>query len=137
MSLLEKASEVLQNFDPKTDTVSDFTPVPDGTYTCVIDEVENKVSSKGTEFILITLGIIDGAHSGSKLFYSIYFSENTLVRGIKTIVKVMDIFGYSVPEESFESLETLKTTVSVIIGEQCNVKKVTNNNFPNYEILGQ
>jgi len=70
---------------PKIDfsTVEDaktFTPVPEGTYLCEVNSVEQTTTNAGAEMYKVRLKVLDGPHAGRYLFDNLVFSPNAMKR---------------------------------------------------------
>ncbi len=134
--LFNKASEIMGNFNPATDNVSDFEEIKDGTYECIIEEITARTSQSGNTYLSIKVSIMGDAFNGRLMFVPKYFSEKTIERSIKECIKLMDEYGYELPIEMFEDMDTLASGMdNAIAGSQIIVKKSTSkNDFTNYTL---
>lgn len=139
-NLLNIANEVLvtKGFDPKTDKVDDFEKLPDGEYSCLLEEVKNKKSEKtGTEWIEFKFSILDGEHKGRYIWVNYYFSVKTAQRSIRALKKLAYDFGFDLTVDSFASMDTLASTLNGLAGNVATVKQTTKNDFSNYSVTPQ
>ena len=136
MSLLDKAMEVMGTFNPETDKVSDFEEIADGTYQAMLEEVTSRKSeAKGTEWISFKYSVIDDSERPQYIWVNQYFTEKSQDRSIKQILKTAHEFGYQLPAESFESLDTLAETLNQMAGETAEItKKTSSSGFANYVV---
>lgn len=136
MDLLSIANETLKGFDPATDQVDDFENLPDGEYNCLLEDVTNKKSEKtGSEWIGFKFSVLDGDYKGRYIFVNYFFTEKTTSRSIKQISKLTHDFGYELPIDSFQSMETLKETLTNLCGNTAIVTQTTKNEFSNYKVV--
>lgn len=135
--LLKIAQETLADFNPATDIVDTFEEVPDGEYSCLLEDVTAKNSKeKGTDWICFKFSILDNEEFKNRyIWVNYFFTEKTIERSIKALTKVAFEFGYEIPTESFESLDTLAETLNAMAGNQATVsKKTSNSGFANYKV---
>ena len=57
-----------------------FTPVPEGTYLCEVNSVEQTTTNKGDEMWKVRLKILEGPHAGRFLFDNLVFSPAAMKR---------------------------------------------------------
>lgn len=134
MSLLDIASQVMENFDPATDKVDTFEEIEDGTYNCLLEKVTNRENDKGTEWISCDFSIMD-ENENRHLFVNFFFTEKMTERSIKAINKLAYDFGYQLPLESFETLESLAETLNGMAGNTASVTKSTSKSgFVSYKV---
>lgn len=126
---MEIANKTMENFNPATDSVAgDFDKLPDGSYNCTIESVKPKKNDKGTEWINFMCCINDGDYAGRYIFVNYFMTEKTVERSIKAINKLVYEFGYQLPIEAFETLETLAENLSELVGNQVDVEQKTSKN---------
>lgn len=136
-NLLEIATKAMENFDPKTDPVDDFEPLPDGDYTCLFEEATYRKNDKGTEWVSLKFTIIDGDYENRCIFVNQFFTDKTALRSVKTITKMAVEFGYDMPLENFSNQETLIEALNQMAGNNAIVhQKTSSNGFVNYKITG-
>ena len=138
--LLNIATSVMEGFDPATDKVDNFEEVADGTYTCLLEKVTARESSKGTSYISLDFSVMDENIHGH-IFVPYYFSEKTLERSIKAVTKLAYEFGYELPADTFTDLESVAQALDSMSGNQAvvEIKTPTPKNeddkvFPNYKV---
>ncbi len=134
--LLSIASKTMENFDPAVDKVDDFENLPDGEYSCLLEDVTaRKSEEKGTNWISFKFSVMSGDYENRLLFVNYFFTEKTIERSIKGITKLAYEFGYSLPTEAFTSYESLAETLNTMAGNQATVKQTTSKNgFANYKV---
>lgn len=133
--LLSIASKTMENFDPAVDKVDDFEKLPDGEYNCLLEDVTARKSDKGTEWISLKFSVMSGEYENRLIFVNHFFTEKTIERSIKRILKFANDFGYDLPVDAFESLNTLAETLNSMAGNQATVKQTTSkNDFTNYTV---
>ena len=138
MSLMDKAINIMAGFNPATDSVSNFEEIKDGTYDCVIEEIIAKVSENtGNEYLTIKFSVVGEECNGRLIYVNKYVTEKTESRTIKECLKLMHDYGYKLPPEAFEDVNTLAETMSTsIAGCMATVKKSTSkNDYVNYTIM--
>jgi hypothetical protein len=64
---------IFGNFDAtKVEPAGDFTPLPEGMYTVVVEECEEKTTKAGTgKYLACVLKVVDGEHQGRTVFYNL------------------------------------------------------------------
>lgn len=135
MDLLSIANKTLEGFNPATDKVEDFENLPDGEYNCLLEDVTNKKSEKtGSEWIGFKFNVLDGDYAGRYIFVNYFFTEKTVSRSIKQLSKLTHDFGYELPIESFQDMDTLKDALLTLCGNTANVKQTTKNDYSNYKV---
>lgn len=133
--LLSIASKTMENFDPAVDTVDDFEKLPDGEYSCLLEDVTARKSEKGTNWISFKFSVMSGDYENRLLFVNYYFTEKTIERSIKGITKLAYEFGYEISTDAFTSYESLAETLNAMAGNQATVKQTTSkNDFTNYKV---
>jgi hypothetical protein len=134
-NLLDIANKVMEGFDPKTDTVDNFEKIPDGEYSCLLEDVTARKSEKGTEWIGFKFSIMTGDYENRLIFVNKFFTEKTVERSIKEITKLAYDFGYELPADAFTTLETLAGYLNQMAGNQATVKQTTSkNDFTNFKV---
>lgn len=134
--LLSIASKTMENFDPAVDKVDDFENLPDGEYSCLLEDVTaRKSEEKGTNWISLKFSVMSGDYENRLIFVNYFFTEKTIERSIKAITKLAYEFGYSLPTEAFTSYDSLAETLNAMAGNQATVKQTTSKNgFANYKV---
>lgn len=133
--LLSIATKTMEGFDPATDSVDNFENLPDGEYSCLLEDVTARKSEKGTNWISFKFSIMEGDYTNRLIFVNKFFTEKTIERSIKEITKLAYEFGYQLPLEAFTNLDTLAETLNGLAGNQAIVKQTTSkNDFVNYKI---
>lgn len=133
--LLNIATKVMEDFNPETDTVSDFEKLPDGDYNCLLEDVTANKNEKGTNWICFKFSVLDGDYINRLIFVNFFFTEKTAERSVKGITKLAYDFGYDVPVEAFTSYETLAETCNAMAGNRATVHQTTSkNDFTNYKV---
>lgn len=133
--LLKIASDVMETFNPETDSADDYEKLPDDEYNCLLEEVTNKQNEKGTVWISFKFSISDGKYANRIIFVNYYFTEKTTERSIKSLIKVAHDFGYELPIEAFGGMDTLTEALQGLSGNTALVKQTTSkNDFTNYKV---
>ena len=134
--LLSIAQKTMENFDPAVDKVDDFENLPDGEYSCLLEDVTARVSEeKGTNWISLKFSVMSGEYENRLIFVNYFFTEKTVERSIKAITKLAYEFGYSLPIEAFDTYDSLAETLNAMAGNQATVKQTTSKNgFANYKV---
>ena len=134
--LLSIASKTMENFDPAVDKVDDFENLPDGEYSCLLEDVTaRKSEEKGTNWISLKFSVMSGDYENRLIFVNYFFTEKTIERSIKAITKLAYEFGYGLPTEAFTSYDSLAETLNAMTGNQATVKQTTSKNgFANYKV---
>lgn len=134
--LLSIASKTMEGFNPATDSVDNFENLPDGEYSCLLEEVKHKVNEeKGTHRITFNFSVMEGEYENRLIFVNFYFTEKTIERSIKGIIKLAFEFGYQLPADAFTNYDTLAETLNSMAGNQAVVKQTTSkNDFANYKV---
>lgn len=121
-----------EGWNPETGSVSDFTPVPDGEYTGIIEKIEHKEHDKG-ESIVVTIKAED-ADGGSVSPRAMLYVSNTLeqdweisgaTRLVKTLSKLAIGIGIELDGDDFEDLSVIPEILEELIGEEASVKVET------------
>lgn len=138
--LLKIAGNVMENFNPETDSANDFENLPDGRYNGVITEVKHRKNEKGTNWIAIKVEIesdeYEDKYKGRFLFVSHFFTEKTTDRSIKYIIKLVHDLGFEpLTLDAFKSFETLEESLQGIVGSKVTVdQKTSKSGFANYDV---
>lgn len=134
--LLNIAQKTMENFNPAVDKVDDFENLPDGEYSCLLEDVTaRKSEEKGTEWMSFKFSVMSGDYENRLIFVNYFFTEKTVERSIKGITKLAYEFGYEIPVESWTDLETLAETLNAMAGNQATVKQTTSKNgYANYKV---
>lgn len=135
-NLLSIASKTMENFNPATDSVDNFENLPDGEYSCLLEDVTaRKSEEKGTNWISFKFSVMSGDYENRLIFVNYFFTEKTMERSVKGITKLAYEFGYELPLDAFTSYEALAETLNGIAGMQATVKQTTSKNgFANYKV---
>lgn len=133
--LFEYANEIMENFDPATDSVTNFEPVPAGEYSCMLDNVTTKCSTNGNDYICFDFYII-GDDYNRHIFVPYYLTVASVKRTIKMVNKLAYEWGYKLPLNVFETPETLANALNQLAGKQATVIKTPrkNSEYFNYEV---
>lgn len=133
--LLSIASKTMEGFNPATDSVDNFENLPDGEYSCLLEDVTARKSDKGTNWISFKFSVMEGDYENRLIFVNFYFTEKTIERSIKGIIKLAFDFGYELPRDAFSNYNTLAETLNSMAGNQATVKQTTSkNDFANYKV---
>lgn len=134
-NLLDIASKVMENFNPEVDKVDDFEKLPDGEYSCLLEDVTARENDKGTNWISLKFSVMSGEYEGRLIFVNFFFTEKTIERSIKAITKLAYDFGYNLSVDTFADYSTLAETLNGMAGNQAIVKQTTSkNDFTNYKV---
>ncbi len=135
-NLMEIAMKTMENFDPSKDSVDDFEKLPDGEYTCLLEDVQARESeTTGNNWISLKFTVISGDYENRVIFVNYFFTEKTTVRSIKAINKLAYDFGYQLPIEAFQDLESLAEMLNSMAGNQAIIKQTTSkNDYTNYKV---
>lgn len=134
-NLLDIASKVMENFNPEVDKVDDFEKLPDGEYSCLLEDVTARENDKGTNWISLKFSVMSGEYEGRLIFVNFFFTEKTIERSIKAITKLAYDFGYNLSVDTFADYSTLAETLNGMAGNQATVKQTTSkNDFTNYKV---
>ena len=132
--LLNIATKTMEGFNPATDSVDNFDKLPDGEYSCLLEDVTARQSEKGTNWISFKFSVMDGDYANRLIFVNYFFTEKTMERSVKGITKLAYEFGYELPLEAFTTYESLAQTLNAMAGNQATVKQTTKNDFSNYKV---
>lgn len=143
-NLLDIANKTMENFDPAVDKVDDFENLPDGEYSCLLEDVTARKSEEtGSNWISFKFSVMSGEHENRLIFVNYFFTEKTVERSIKGITKLAYEFGYELPlveilsqaNETTEQLKALAETLNSMAGNQATVKQTTSKNgYANYKV---
>lgn len=134
--LLKIASGVMENFNPAVDSADDYEDLKDGEYSCMLEEVKDRVSAeKGTKWISLQFRILEGEYADRFLFVNYFFTEKTTERSIKGLIKLAHEFGYELPLEAFTDMSTLSEALTSLEGTNATVKQTTSKSgFANHKV---
>lgn len=133
--LLNIATKTMEGFNPATDMVDDFEKLPDGDYSCLLEDVTARKNDKGTNWICFKFSVMGGDYENRLIFVNFFFTEKTIERSIKGISKLAYDFGYELPIDAFSSLDNLAETLNQMAGNQATVHQTTSKNeFTNYKV---
>jgi hypothetical protein len=90
---------------------TDFTPLPEGTYPCRIDTVEETRTNRGDRMLKVRLVVVSGPNRGRYIFDNLVFSE----KAMKRAKLVLSRLGIDVTSKVMLSSELL-------IGKACRVR---------------
>jgi hypothetical protein len=110
MNLKELAAQILaEGFDPNTSNVdqSDYDNLPDGIYDAILEDVQFRVNDKGTEWISLTLSIINEGFENRKFFANYWLTEKKMAENIKKLWgHAAQVFGIELTVEDIANIET-------------------------------
>lgn len=133
--LLNMANKVMTEFNPATDKVENFERVPDGDYNCLIEEVVYKQNEKGTKWVSMKCTIIDGEYENRLIFVNYFFSEKTMERSIKSLIKLAYLLGYQLPDNTFQDVPTIAEVFNQFAGNKILVnQKTSKNDYVNHSV---
>lgn len=136
--LLKIAGNVMENFNPETDSANDFQDLPDGQYTGLITEIGNRTSEKGTQSVFLKVEITEGDHKGRFIFVNYYFTEKTTERSIKMVLKLVHAFGFELTVDAFKSIEELTENLQGLVGSEAIVtQKTSKTGFANHDVVAK
>ena len=84
--LLQIAKETMEEFNPETDSVSDFEPIPDGEYNVLLEKVELKESQNGTTNISFEYSVLDGEQENKRIWDNHYLTAKTIKFQTKKLI---------------------------------------------------
>lgn len=134
--LLKTAMELLDNSNYKTVGTGEYPEIPDGDYRVNIDKVDLKQSTKGTDYINITVTIVDGDYTNQKMFVPYYFSEKTIKSSYAKLMSLIASCGYEPSAEMFQDFETLRDGLETLVDKAVNCEKKTKGEYVNYTLKG-
>lgn len=128
-----------EGFDPKTSPVDDFENLPEGIYDVVLSNVEWKVNEKGTEWLALTLEVLNEGFENRKHFGNIFFTEKMMERALKQTMKCAAALDIELDPSAFGSPETeLVDAFKEGLGTQCEMEikhsKSKNGTFVNFSL---
>lgn len=133
--LLKIAGNVMDNFNPETDSANDFEDLADGVYTGLLTEVGHRTSEKGTKSIFLKFEITSDNAKGRFIWVNHYFTEKTTERSIKYILKLVHDYGFELTLDAFKSLEELSENLQGLVGKSAEiVQKTSKSGFANYDV---
>lgn len=77
------------NFE-EVDDATDFSPLPDGKYVCVINDIEKTVTKSNDEMWKLKFEVCNGTYKGRIIYDNMIFSEKALPR-VKAICLNMGV----------------------------------------------
>lgn len=125
MSNLEALAQKIlaEGFDPKTSPVDDFENLPEGIYDVVLSDVQWRVNDKGTEWLQLTLDILNEGFENRKHFGMIFFTEKMMERSIKQTMKCAAALDIELSPSAFASPEVdLVNTFKEALGNQAEME---------------
>lgn len=133
--MLQIAKETMEEFNPETDSVSDFEPIPDGEYNVLLEEVELKESQGGTPNISFKYSVIDGEQEGKFIWDNHYLTLKTIKFQTKKLAKIAFILGFELPVDTFNSYERIVEVFNQMAGTTGVGEKTTNKSgYSNFEL---
>jgi len=134
--LLKIAGNVMDNFNPETDSANDFENLPDGQYKGLLTEVKGRKNEKGTQWVGLQFEILDGDYKGRFIFVNYFFTEKTAERSIKTIIKLIHNLGFEpLTVDAFKSVDDLAEALQGLVGTEAAIKQATSKSgFTNYDV---
>lgn len=110
MNLKELAQKMLnEGFNPNETNVDDngFDNLPDGIYDAILEDVQFRVSEKGTEWLSLTLTIINEGYENRKFFANYWLTEKQLERNIKRLWgHAARVFNVELTVDDIANIET-------------------------------
>lgn len=141
MSLQAMAAKLLaEGFDPKTSPVDDFENLPEGIYDVVLSDVQWRVNEKGTEWLQLTLDLLNEGFENRKHFGNIYFTEKMMERALKQTMKCAAALEIELDPSVFGSPESdLVDAFKEALGTQAEMeikhsKSKTGSTFVNFSL---
>jgi len=135
--ILKIANGVMKNFNPETDKVRDFTNLPDGEYTGLIEEVGSRISeAKGTPSVFFKVGITEGDSTGRFLWANYYFVGKMMEINIQKMISIAHQLGFDYNEIDFTDNASIAKSLEAVVGEEVTVvAKTSKDDFQNVEIV--
>lgn len=154
LSLLPKESASMSNlaamaakllaegFDPKTSPVDDFENLSEGIYDVVLSDVQWRISdTTGTEWLSLTLDVLNEGYENRKHFGNIFFTEKMMERALKQTMKCAAALDIELDPSVFGTPETeLVDAFKEGLGAQCEMEikhsknKKTGDVFVNFSL---
>lgn len=97
-------NEFFLDLSDAEDTSNDFKPLPPGTYTVIVDKIEQKKSQAGNNMLAITMSVVD---SKRKLFDNILLDHSNpeVVKIGRGRAKSLFMAGFGKPTGNFIELQ--------------------------------
>lgn len=112
-----------EGFDPKTSPVDDFEALPEGIYDVALSDVQWRVNEKGTEWLQLTLDILNEDFENRKHFGNIYYTEKMMERALKQTMKCAVALDIELEPSVFGSPEVdLVDAFKEALGNQCEME---------------
>lgn len=123
------AQKILQGFDPKTQKVNSFTPIPAGEYTVMITSASPNNTQNGGIFLQVNAEIQAGDLAGAKehmrLFMNPTFTDkngNThdnpgFARNVKLLARMASAGGMNVATLDFSDVVPLAESLQPLVGK--------------------
>lgn len=123
-NLAAMAAKLLaEGFDPMTSPVDDFENLPEGIYDVVLSDVEWRVGQSGTEYLSLTLDILNEGFENRKHFGNIFFTEKMMERSLKLTMKCAAALNIQLDPSVFGAPETdLVEAFKQAIGNQAEME---------------
>lgn len=94
----------------KIEDHEEFTPLPEGTYRCRLDNVEEASTKNGDEMWRLRFSVVEGDHTGRRIFDNMVFSD----AAVKRAKLICSHLGVDVSGE-------VALTPDMIIGRECEI----------------
>lgn len=131
MNLKELAQKMLnEGFDPNVTNVNEENnyDLPDGIYDAILEDVQYRVNDKGTEWISLTLTIINEGYENRKYFANYWLTEKQLEQNIKKLWgHAAQVFNVELTIDDIANIETtVVEKLQTALGTQVELELKTN-----------
>jgi len=131
MNLKELAQKMLnEGFDPNVTNVNEENnfDLPDGIYDAILEDVQFRVNDKGTEWISLTLTIINEGYENRKYFANYWLTEKQLEQNIKKLWgHAAQVFNVELTIDDIANIETaVVDKLQTALGTQVELELKTN-----------
>lgn len=130
MNLKELAQKMLnEGFDPNVTNVNEENyDLPDGIYDAILEDVQYRVNDKGTEWISLTLTIINEGYENRKYFANYWLTEKQLEQNIKKLWgHAAQVFKVELTTDDIANIETtVVEKLQTALGTQVELELKTN-----------
>ena len=131
MNLKELAQKMLnEGFDPNVTNVNEENnfDLPDGIYDAILEDVQFRVNDKGTEWISLTLTIINEGYENRKYFANYWLTEKQLEQNIKKLWgHAAQVFNVELTIDDIANIETaVVNKLQTALGTQVELELKTN-----------
>jgi hypothetical protein len=110
MNLKDLAAQILaEGFDPKSSNVDQgaYDNLPDGIYDAILGDVQYRVNDKGTEWISLTLELLNDGFENRKFFANYWLTEKKMAENIKKLWGHADqVFGVELTIDDIADIQT-------------------------------